>query len=52
MNESMSEIQRLLPEIVAHLSAGTKPDARKAASKLQRIAALATTSALMIQTRR
>jgi hypothetical protein len=52
MNESMSEIQRLLQEIAGHLSSGTPVDARKAVAKLQRIAALASTSALTIQVRR
>jgi hypothetical protein len=52
MNESISEIQRLLQEIVGHLKAGTKTDTRKAVSKLERIAALASTLALMIQAAR
>ena len=52
MNESINEIQRLLPEIAQHLSTGTREDARKAVSKLQRIAALASTSALTLQIRR
>ena len=51
MNESINEIQKLLREIVEHLSANTKMDARKAVAKLQRIAALASTSALTIQCR-
>jgi hypothetical protein len=50
MNESISEIQRLLQEIVGHLKAGTTTDTRKAAAKLERIAALASTS--MIQAAR
>jgi hypothetical protein len=49
MNESIGEIQRLIQEIVAHLSSGTKLDARKAAGKLERIAAIASTAALTIQ---
>jgi hypothetical protein len=49
MNESLSEIQRLLQEVAAHLSSGSKIDARMAVSKLQRIAALTSTMALMIQ---
>ena len=52
MNESISEFQRLLQEIVGHLSSGAKIDARKAVAKLERIAALASTSALTIQVRR
>jgi len=52
MNESIGEIQRLIQEIVAHLSSGTKADARKAVAKLERIAALASTTALTIQIQR
>lgn len=52
MNESISEIQRLLQEIVGHLKAGTKTDARKAVTKLERIATLASTLALTIQAAR
>jgi hypothetical protein len=47
----MNEMQRLLQEIAEHLSSGAKIDARKAVAKLQRIAALASTSALTIQVR-
>ncbi len=49
MNESISEIQRLLQEIVGHVTAGTKTDARKAVGKLERIAALASTLALTLR---
>jgi hypothetical protein len=52
MNETLAEIQRLLQEIAAHLGAATKSEDRKAASKLERISALASTSALTIQVRR
>jgi hypothetical protein len=52
MNETIGEIQRLIREIVAHLSTGTKTDARKAVAKLERIAALASTAALTIQIQR
>ena len=52
MNESISEIQRLLQEIAGHLKSGTKTDTRKAVAKLERIAALASTLALTIQARR
>jgi hypothetical protein len=52
MNESISEIQRLLQEVAGHLTSGTKTDKRKAVAKLERIAALASTLALMIQARR
>jgi len=48
----INEIQRLLQEIVAHLSSNTKTDARKAIAKLERIAALASTAALTIQLQR
>ncbi len=51
MNESMREMQRLLEEVAGHLGAGTKGDTRKAVTKLQRIADLASTSALTIQVR-
>jgi hypothetical protein len=51
MNENLREMQQLLEEVAAHLSSGTKVDARKAVAKLQRIAALASTSALTIQVR-
>jgi hypothetical protein len=52
MNESIGEIQQLLQEIAAHLSSGTKMDARRAVAKLERIAALASTMALTIQVQR
>lgn len=52
MNESIGEIQRLLQEAVGHLKSGTKPDLREAASKMKRIAALASTLALTIEGRR
>jgi hypothetical protein len=46
MNESISEIQRLLQEVADHLKSGTQTDTRKAVAKLERIAALASTFAL------
>ena len=52
MNQSISEIQRLLQEVVGHLSSGTKMDTRKAVAKLERIAALASTAALIIHVQR
>jgi len=52
INESTSEIQRLLQEIAGHLKSDTKADTRKAVAKLERIAALASTWALTIQARR
>ena len=52
MNESISEIERLLQEIVGHLKAGTATDTRKAVAKLERIAGLASTWALTIRARR
>jgi hypothetical protein len=50
MNESISEIQRLLQEVADHLKSGTQT--RKAVAKLERIAALALTFALTIRARR
>ena len=52
MNEGISEIQRLLQEIADHLKSGTKTDTRKAVTKLERIAALASTLAFTIQAHR
>jgi len=52
MNETITEIQRLLQEIVAHLGAGTKTDTRKAVAKLERISILASTFALTLQVQR
>ena len=52
MNESISEIRRLLQEIVGHVKADTTADKRKAVAKLERIAALASTLALTIQATR
>jgi len=52
MTESLSEIQRLLQEIAGLLSSGTKANERKAVAKFERVAALASTSALTLQTRR
>ena len=52
MNESIIEIKRLLEEIVVHLKTGTTADTRKAVTKLERIAALASTLALTIQAAR
>jgi hypothetical protein len=52
MNESISEIQRLLQEIVGHVKVGTTSDTRKAVTKLERIAAVATTLALTLQAAR
>ena len=37
MNESVGEIERLIQEIVAHLSSGTKMDARKAVVRTVRL---------------
>jgi hypothetical protein len=39
----------LLNQIIAHLDAGTRPDTRQAAAKWARIAAIASTSALVLQ---
>jgi hypothetical protein len=52
MNESISELQRLLQEIVGHLKSGAKTDTRKVVAKLERMAALASTLALTVQARR
>ena len=52
MNESIGEIHRLLQEAAALLNSGTKADVRDAASKMKRIAALASTVALTIEGRR
>ena len=52
MNESIVEMQRLFKEIVGHLQADTKADKRKAAAKLERMASLASTVALMLQAQR
>jgi hypothetical protein len=52
MNESFSEIQRLLQEVSEHLKASTKTDTPKAVTKLQRFAALSSTLAFTIQAQR
>ena len=49
MNESIAETQRLLQQIIAHLDAATRTDMRQAAAKWARIAAIASTSALVLQ---
>jgi hypothetical protein len=51
MNESIGEIHRLLQEAVALLNSGKKADMREAAGKMKRIAALASTVALIIEGR-
>ena len=52
MNESISDIQRLLQEIADHLKSGTNPEKRKAVTKLQRIVAVASTVVLTLQVQR
>ena len=52
MNESIIEMERLLKEVVGHLHAGTKADKRKAVAKLERMASLASTAALMLKAQR
>ena len=52
MNESIGEMQRLLKEVVNHLQADTRPDKRKAAVKLERMASLASTLAQMLKAQR
>lgn len=49
MVESIEEMQRLLKESVEHLKAGSKADRRKAVECLNRLAAVATTLALTLQ---
>ena len=52
MNDSIGEMRRLLEEIVGHLKAGTNPEKRKAVTKLQRIAVVATTMVVTLQVER
>ena len=52
MNETITEIKRLLQEVVEHLKAGTTADTRKAVTKLERIATQASTLAQTIQAAR
>ncbi len=49
MGENIEEMQRLLKETVEHLQAGGKSDRRKAAESLTRLAAIATTMSLTLQ---
>lgn len=49
MGENIEEMQRLLKETVEHLQAGGKSDRRKAVDSLNRLAAIATTMALTLQ---
>ena len=51
MNE-ISEIKRLLAEAEERLKTGAPPDTRKAAEKLERVAALVTTLALTLRSAR
>jgi hypothetical protein len=50
MNE-LAEAQRLLEQIIGHLKAGTRNDTRQAAVKWTRIAAIASTAAIVLQIR-
>jgi hypothetical protein len=50
MNDSVIEMQLLLKEVVDHV--GTKPDKRKAAAKLERMASLASTLVLILKAQR
>ena len=52
MNDSIGEMRRLLEEIVGHLKAGTNAEEQKAVTKLQRIAAVASTMVLTLQVQR
>jgi hypothetical protein len=49
MIDSIEEMQRLLKETVESLQAGRKSDRRKAIESLNRLAAVATTLALTLQ---
>lgn len=49
MNESIIEMQRLLKKVISHVQAGTNADKRKAVAKLERMASLASTLALMLK---
>jgi hypothetical protein len=49
MNDSVIEMQLLLKEVVDRLQVGTKPDKRKAAAKLERMASLASTLVLILK---
>jgi hypothetical protein len=52
MHEGIAQLDGLLRDIVDHLKAGTKPDRRAAALKLDRLAAVATTLAFTIKSTR
>jgi hypothetical protein len=45
----LAEMQRLLSEIAGHVKGGTKADKRRAADKLNQLAAIATTMGLTIR---
>jgi hypothetical protein len=47
----IAEAQRMLEQIIGHLKAGTRTDTRQAAAKWARVAAIASTSALVLQIR-
>jgi len=49
MGENIEEMQRLLKEIVERLQAGSKADRRKAVESLNRLASIATTMSLTLQ---
>lgn len=49
MMENLEEMQRLLKAVAESLSTGKKADRRKAIESLNRIAAVATTMSLTIQ---
>jgi hypothetical protein len=52
MNDSIVEMQHLLKEVIGLVQTGTKADKRNAVAKLERIASLASTIALMLKTQR
>lgn len=45
----LAEMQRLLAEIAGHVKAGTRTEKRRAADKLNQLAALATTMGFTIR---
>lgn len=52
MNQSLTDIGRLLAEVAEHLRSARKPDQTAAVAKLERIVALASTLAFTIQAAR
>jgi hypothetical protein len=52
MNDSIAEMQQLLKEVIGLVKTGAKSDKRNAVTKLERIASLASTTALMLKAQR